>query len=121
MRRVNACELSDNTFRSLYTAGASGDVSLEQTNGAFPAMLSGTTSTTEKWSAYFDYDPIAVLAITTNAQLESIVAGNTLNVTLAASGGVSPYTWSLASGALPAGVSLTSAGVLSGAPTTAGT
>lgn len=105
-----------------YSAGVAGDgFSFEQTYGAFPSALSGTTSTTEKWSVYLDYDAIPALAITTNAQLVSIVAGNSLSVTLASSGGAAPYTWSLAGGALPAGVTLSSAGALSGSPTTAGT
>ena len=52
--------------------------------------------------------------------------GGTLNVsysaTLAAGGGTSPYTWSIASGSLPAGLSLNSStGVISGMPTAAGT
>ena len=38
-------------------------------------------------------------------------------VTLAATGGVQPYTWSLASGSLPAGLSLSSTGQISGTPT----
>ena len=42
-------------------------------------------------------------------------------VSLAVTGGVTPYTFSLASGSLPAGISLSSAGAFSGTPTTAGT
>lgn len=41
--------------------------------------------------------------------------------TLAATGGVTPYVWELVSGTLPAGLSLSSGGVLSGTPTTVGT
>jgi putative Ig domain-containing protein len=40
---------------------------------------------------------------------------------LAASGGTAPYTWSLASGTLPAGIMLAPDGTLSGTPTTMGT
>ena len=40
---------------------------------------------------------------------------------LTASGGTPPYSWSISSGALPAGMSLSSSGVISGTPTTAGT
>lgn len=36
-------------------------------------------------------------------------------------GGKAPYLWSITSGTLPAGLSLTVAGVISGTPTTAGT
>ena len=40
--------------------------------------------------------------------------------TLAVGGGTAPYTWSLASGVLPTGMTLSSGGVLSGAPTSLG-
>ena len=41
---------------------------------------------------------------------------------MTASGGTTPYTWSIASGSLPAGLSLnTSTGVISGTPTATGT
>ena len=43
------------------------------------------------------------------------------SATLLASGGKSPYTWSLASGSLPPGLTLTSGGVISGTPGTTGT
>jgi Flp pilus assembly secretin CpaC len=40
---------------------------------------------------------------------------------LSASGGVTPYTWSLAAGStLPTGLTLSPAGVISGTPTTSG-
>ncbi len=40
--------------------------------------------------------------------------------TLSGSGGVKPYGWTVASGALPTGLSLSSAGVISGTPTASG-
>src|SRR5260370_61986 len=40
--------------------------------------------------------------------------------TLVASGGTSPYSWSVSSGTLPTGLSLSSSGILSGTPTVAG-
>ncbi|HET6840959.1 MAG TPA: putative Ig domain-containing protein [Candidatus Angelobacter sp.] len=61
----------------------------------------------------------APLAITTS----SLVAGNintSYSATLAATGGTTPYTWSVSSGALPAGVGLSSAGIISGTPTASG-
>jgi hypothetical protein len=35
-------------------------------------------------------------------------------------GGTGPYTWSIWAGSLPAGLSLSSSGLISGTPTTAG-
>ena len=64
--------------------------------------------------------PVA-LAITTTS-----LPGGTVNVTynattLEAVGGTENYTWSLSSGNLSAGLSLSTAGVISGTPTAAGT
>ncbi|MGC9972471.1 MAG: M36 family metallopeptidase, partial [Bryobacteraceae bacterium] len=60
------------------------------------------------------------LSITTPSPLPSGSAGAAYSQSLAASGGVPPYTWSITSGALPVGLALSSAGVIAGTPTTAG-
>ena len=58
----------------------------------------------------------------TTTSLPSGTAGTSYSTTLQASGGTTPYSWSLSAGSLPAGLSLvTSTGVISGTPTTAGT
>ena len=49
------------------------------------------------------------------------VIGTAYSQTLAATNGTSPYTWTLAGGSLPAGLTLNTAGVISGTPTTNGT
>jgi|GEM_PF-1205303 len=59
--------------------------------------------------------------ITTTSPLPSGTIGTAYSQTLAASGGTAPYTWSVSSGSLPAGLSLSSAGVISGTPTAATT
>ncbi len=53
--------------------------------------------------------------ITTSA-LPSGTIGSSYAVTLGVSGGTAPYTWSIATGGLPGGLVLNSAGVLSGIP-----
>ena len=55
----------------------------------------------------------------TTTSLPDGTVGESYSATLEAEGGETPYTWSLASGTLPAGLSLSSAGVISGTPTTA--
>ena len=63
-------------------------------------------------------------SITVNATLSittSSLAAGSVNVpysaALAAGGGVPPYTWSVTSGSLPAGLTLSTGGVISGTPT----
>ncbi len=46
--------------------------------------------------------------------------GRSYRQTLTASGGIAPYTYTVSSGALPSGLSLTKSGVLSGTPTVSG-
>jgi hypothetical protein len=61
------------------------------------------------------------LSITTVSTLPSGTQGTAYRTTLAATGGSAPYTWSVSSGSLPGGITLTaSTGVLSGTPTAGG-
>src|ERR1035438_1637038 len=61
----------------------------------------------------------AALGITTSS-LPAGTVGVAYSQALAASGGSPPYSWSVASGTLPAGLSLAAGGTLSGTPGTAG-
>ena len=61
---------------------------------------------------------ITPLTITSSSTLTSGSTGTSYTLTLTASGGTSPYSWSVASGSLPPGLSLSSSGVLSGTPDT---
>ena len=61
----------------------------------------------------------ASLSISTSS-LPAARQTSTYSTTLAATGGVLPYHWSLASGGLPAGLSLSSTGALTGSPTRVG-
>ena len=63
----------------------------------------------------------APLEITTASLLTSANVGSPYSVTLSATGGATPYSWSLSAGALPGGLTLSSAGLLSGTPNIAGT
>lgn len=74
-----------------------------------------------------DNSPIEVTVTITQANptvtttsLPNAAIATAYSQTLAASGGTAPYTWTLSGGALPAGISVSSAGVVSGTPTAAG-
>jgi len=62
----------------------------------------------------------ALLSVVTTAPL-SATTNTPYTATLQAAGGTAPYTWSVRAGALPAGLSLSPSGTLSGTPTTGGT
>src|SRR4029450_471029 len=61
------------------------------------------------------------LTITTASPLPAGNVGSPYSQTLAAIGGKPPYTWSRTSGSLPAGLTLSSQGVISGTPSNTGT
>src|SRR5262249_19247747 len=92
----------------LATAVAAGTTTISATLGA----VSGSTGLTVA---------AGPLTITTTA-LPAAAVNQVYSATLAASGGTPPYTWALASGTLPAGLTLTpSTGAITGTATAAGT
>lgn len=64
---------------------------------------------------------VAVPLIIETSQLPQATRGVTYSTNFVASGGVTPYRWSRASGSLPRGLRLSASGVLSGSPRTNGT
>ncbi len=76
-------------------------------------------------SGYFDDVVLttasAPVTISTVSPLASGMVGLAYSQTLAASGGTMPYSWSVASGSLPSGLSLSPNGVISGTPNAANT
>ena len=67
----------------------------------------------------FQWQP--ALVITNLSPLTTGDVGVSYSQTLIAVNGMPPYSWSVAGGALPGGLSLSSAGLISGTPTAAGT
>ena len=78
------------------------------------------------WQVVVDLNPIPdpnphpALTITTNI-LPIGTVGTLYSQTFTATGGVTPYQWSISSGTKPTGLSLDSNGVFSGVPSMAGT
>ena len=84
------------------------------------ATTTSTATSTTTTSATFTVTPPGPLAVSTTT-MPAAVQSAAYGASLAASGGVAPYSWTLISGALPAGLSLNSAnGAISGTPTTLG-
>jgi len=62
----------------------------------------------------------ATLTITSNSPLAGGTVGVPYSLALSASGGLPPYSWTLTAGALPAGLSLSATGQISGTPSITG-
>ena len=92
------------------------------TAGTYPFTVKVTDSASDAATGAFSITVNSGLTVTT-ASLPTGVANAAYSTTLSVAGGVSPYTWTTTpvSGSFPAGLSLSTAGVLSGTPTTPGT
>jgi hypothetical protein len=64
---------------------------------------------------------VPVVTVTTSSPLPVASVGVAYSQALAAAGGTGPYSWALATGSLPAGLSIDAAGVISGTPSARGT
>ena len=90
-------------------------------DGSFPVSLTVTDADGVKKTVSYTL-VVNQVTLTFNAvALPAGTQGINYNQTITASGGIPPYTFTLISGALPAGVTLSAGGVLSGVPTVSGT
>ena len=85
----------------------------------YPLDLNGTDGSLTHSTA-FNLTVVSALTVATASPLAVGSVGGGYSLNLAATGGVSPYGWSVAGGSLPPGMSLSATGALSGAPTGAG-
>lgn len=89
--------------------------------GTFDFTVKVTDSASASATASLSITINPALAITT-ASLPGGSVSTVYSATMKATGGAQPYSWSVTSGALPAGLSINStSGVISGTPTTTGT
>jgi large repetitive protein len=84
----------------------------------FTVQVADSASVTATASLSIVIVPIPIISTTS---LPNGQVGTAYSQTLAATGGASPFTWSLSSGTLPAGLTLNANGTVTGTPTTAGT
>ncbi|MBO2011797.1 Ig-like domain-containing protein [Hymenobacter negativus] len=98
------------------TAGIATTVNIPA-NVAQDQAGNGNTAAASAYSLTFQVPTITVAPAT----LPNGTQATAYSQTLTASGGTAPYTFAITAGALPAGLSLTTAGTLSGTPTGNGT
>jgi len=103
------------------TDGSAYDLYLYSTDGQPVNQVVTLPNGNTQQVTFTDYHIAKVVtpSITTSS-LPNGTVGTAYSQALAASGGTAPYTWSITSGTLPAGLSLSSVGVISGTPTTVG-
>ena len=103
------------TSSAMYNAPAS--VTANMTVSLVATSIGDTTK-----SASITITVMPMPSVTTTSVPNGVQNSAYSSTTLAAAGGISPYTWSVTVGSLPAGLSLVgSTGVISGTPTAAGT
>ena len=131
--------------QSLVASGGTSPYTWSVTSGSLPAgltlssggVIAGTPTASGTSTFTVSLSDSGSPVQTKSATLSITVAGPTLTITsstlaaatvstaytqtLSASGGTSPYTWSITSGSLPAGLTLSAGGVITGTPTAAGT
>ena len=93
------------------------------TTGSYPIMVQVTDSERTPVTAKADFtitiDTTPTLQVTTSSLLPG-TQGVFYTKTLAATGGVPPYSWSVTAGSLPAGLTLSGTGIIAGTPTASG-
>jgi hypothetical protein len=101
------------TTSATYTAPATVTTSITATITA-----TSVTDTTKSASVAIKVNPLPVI---TNTTLPTATAGTAYSATLTVSGGTGPFTWSITSGTLPLGLTLSgSTGAVTGTPTGTG-
>ena len=102
------------------TLSSSGELSgTPSASGSFSLEVKVTDASGQSAEAGIGLEVAPALVMESNGVFFGTV-GVAMNDPLAATGGVGPYAWSVADGSPPAGLSLSSGGVLSGTPSAGG-
>jgi len=88
---------------------------------SFVARVKDSVGTVSSKSFFLIVSPPPSPLVIQTISLADTTAETTYTQSLLATGGVPPYSWSIASGSIGAGLNLTADGTISGIPTTSGT
>ena len=102
---------------STYTTPAA---SSSDNNSQFRALVSNTVGTAISKTVTLTVNAPSLPLQVTSSQLPDGTVAVAYTATLSASGGSAPYVWSVLTGALPPGLTLTTTGTITGTPTTSG-
>ena len=112
------------TSQATWTSSNTG-VATINAGGLATGVSAGTTTISAALAGVVGSTTLTVQAaplVITTTSLPNGVSNTVYTATLAATGGTTPYTWSIISGTLPSGLTLNSgSGVISGTPTVSGT
>ena len=107
-------KLSGGAISGTPTAAGSSAFTIKVSDSAAP------TPQTANLAATLVIKPVP-LTISTTSPLNPGTLNTPYAATLSATGGTAPYSWTVTAGTLPAGLTLSTTGILSGTPTAAGT
>ena len=106
---------------SLSSSGAITGTPTGATHAAFTVQVTDSSPSPQSTTAPLSIDVAPPPLAVSRTSFPQGTPGQFYSATLTATGGTPPYTWSISSGSLPAGLKLSSGGSISGTPTTNGT
>jgi len=115
--------LDTSTGNAAYDRGASATVGTENGDGTTGTQVSYLRASLADGTALRCTTATTTPSPTiTTTTMPGATAQNAYSATVVVDGGTAPFTWAIASGALPAGLALsTTSGMITGSPTTSGT